>query len=128
MGSVAAAAVNAVHITQGLDAARALVDRIARLPSPGGDFWRAAAQLEAAAAAAAAAGGPGVSPAAVQVSLEPPVNYMTSVLTSAAGVFEAPSDAFAADHAPGATGDRQSAVLCAHLCGSAPEPDRRPTS
>ena len=67
MGSVAAAAVEAVRATEGLEAAQALVDRVARLPSPGGNFWRAAVQLESA-AAAAAEGVPGRSSATVQVS------------------------------------------------------------
>ena len=55
MGSVAAAAVHAVRATEGLTASQAMIDRIARLPSPGGDFWRAAVQLEATAAASCAA-------------------------------------------------------------------------
>ena len=75
MGAVAAAALDAVHVTEGSAAAQTLIDRIARLPSPGGDFWRAAVQLEAAAAAgssamqdcgaSAPAAGQGASPAQV---------------------------------------------------------------
>ena len=68
MGSVAAAAVEAVRATEGLEAAQALVDRVARLPSPGGNFWRAAVQLESAAAAVAEGVVPGRSSATVQVS------------------------------------------------------------
>ncbi len=67
MGSVAAAAVEAVRDTQGQEAGQMLVDRVARLPSPGGDFWRAAVQLESA-AAATAAGMPGRSSANAQVA------------------------------------------------------------
>ncbi len=70
MGSVAAAAVEAIHTTEGLEAAQTLVDRVARLPSPGGDFWRAAVQLESAAAAAAECM-LGRSSATVQVTPEP---------------------------------------------------------
>ena len=66
MGSVAAAAVEAARATEGLKAAQALADRVARLPSPGGDFWRAAVKLEA--EAAAASGVSGSSSAIAQVS------------------------------------------------------------
>ena len=71
MGSVAAAAIEAVRATEGLEAAQTLVDRVARLPSPGGDFWRAAVHLEAAAAQAADASALGRSTASAQVSTGP---------------------------------------------------------
>ena len=64
MGAVIAAALDVVHVTEGLAAAQTLIDRIGRLPSPGGDFWRAAVQLEAAAASGSGTSR-GVSPAQV---------------------------------------------------------------
>lgn len=58
MGVVAAAALEAVHVTEGIDAARKLVARLSRVPSPGGSFWLAAVGLESA-EVDAAMGGPG---------------------------------------------------------------------
>lgn len=83
MGVVAAAAVESLHATEGLEAARHLVARLLRVPSPGGDFWLAAVRLESTAISAAMAGPGGRAPDAD--------------LKQARRLFEAAVDAHGAD-------------------------------